>query len=565
MHPQGVRAAEAQERVEFPQTGALVRLYVALGIRPETAAPRPAPGVSARWHPLTSILPPVNAAVVLRPDRPDPSQPSQQRPQEAGAPGGEAAEAAAGSGREPGAGAAAAACDEEAGGDLLLEAGIAPFLAKLKSLLNKHPEWRISQLDPHLTSLIQLALAPPPAPPPVQQQQQQQQQQPQQQEPGTPGAAPDVPPNGDAYPQQPGSPSLAAAGADGAAAAAGGGAGGDDDGGGGGGVRVKEEPLDESAAPHTGPQGPPQQQPEAGPAPGADLEAGAEARCGGEGGGGGDGEAGTSAAVEADGAAGGEADSWRGPRPQQYLADYCRAHGAAALAAILWLDGAIPPDGGEAEALLREMDKKRQRLVAEAAELEALMAALRGGGWEGVQEPDLARLTASLGRGTRGGGGRRGGGVPEPSSSGLSALAGSVTLGLRALQFRSASTGAAKDGGPGGGQGGRGGRVPGTKRPRDDCSWGSGGSPAPSTDPPAPKNVIMELKELCDRKRWPQPQYAFTPLLAGPGGQGATAVVTLPPAAGLQQISSGPQANRKRAKEAAAAAALAQLSALGLK
>lgn len=77
----------------------------------------------------------------------------------------------------------------------------------------------------------------------------------------------------------------------------------------------------------------------------------------------------------------------------------------------------------------------------------------------------------------------------------------------------------------------------------------------------------QELKELCDRKRWPQPQYNYTsgPGAAGGSSAGATAVVTLPAQAGLGEFSSGPQTNRKRAKEAAAAAALAQLSTLGLK
>lgn len=55
------------------------------------------------------------------------------------------------------------------------------------------------------------------------------------------------------------------------------------------------------------------------------------------------------------------------------------------------------------EALLREMDKKRQRLVEEAAELERLMAALRGG--EAVPEPDMSKLAAELGLVSPGDGG----------------------------------------------------------------------------------------------------------------------------------------------------------------
>jgi hypothetical protein len=91
-------------QAEFPQTGAVVRLYVALGIRPEAGTPRCAAGAVASWHPLRSIFPPVNS--ILRADH--------------GATGG------------PG---GYADVDEEGG--LVLEAGIAPFLAKLKALLNK--------------------------------------------------------------------------------------------------------------------------------------------------------------------------------------------------------------------------------------------------------------------------------------------------------------------------------------------------------------------------------------------------------------------------------------------
>lgn len=46
----------------------------------------------------------------------------------------------------------------------------------------------------------------------------------------------------------------------------------------------------------------------------------------------------------------------------------------------------------EQEALIQQVDKKRQRLVAEQAELERLMAALRGG-----EALPLERLAASLG------------------------------------------------------------------------------------------------------------------------------------------------------------------------
>ncbi|GIL75214.1 hypothetical protein Vretimale_7890 [Volvox reticuliferus] len=296
---------------------------------------------------------------------------------------------------------------------------------------------------------------------------------------------------------------------------------------------------------------------------------------------------------------------------------------AAALAALLWLEGALPDDGGEAvrvvpvgwppllseargeaweaaqmarkaggarreldtaqrEALLREMDKKRQRLVEEAAELERLMAALRGGG--GVPETDISRLAAELGLGSNGSngcGGDSGSAVPVEGGATAASPAhgsrgakrsadggdangdgtGSLTVGLQALQFRSISDRVRRSPVPGAGGGGfkgaAGGRAPGTKRPREDGGMAAvqGGEGTPM------KSVVMELKEFCDRKRWPQPQYSYSPS-AGPG---AAATVKLPPVAGLGDFSSGPQSNRKRAKEAAAAAALAQLSALGLK
>ncbi len=59
--------------------------------------------------------------------------------------------------------------------------------------------------------------------------------------------------------------------------------------------------------------------------------------------------------------------------------------------------------------------------------------------------------------------------------------------------------------------------------------------------------LVQELKELCDRKRWPQPQYAYTVLPAvghGAAKGGATAVLTLPPAAGLGEVRSGVQVGR---------------------
>ncbi|GLC35601.1 hypothetical protein PLESTM_000342000 [Pleodorina starrii] len=653
---------------EFPQTGALVRLYVALGVRPEAAVPRcAAPGAVAQWHPLRSILPPVNA--ILRADHST----------------------------------AAANDDAEGGsGSLLLEAGIAPFLAKLKALLNRHPEWRISQLDPHLTRLIQQALALPATNTQHQHHHQQQQQQLHavKQEPpeeGTVQLGPQVGTQaGDGDPQQEqqgqreqqqGQPEEGGQPGQQAEPQAGGAAqeGEVEAGEAAKGAAEGGEAAGGSAA-GEGEQAVPQAAVAAAASDAAGQAAAAAAGCAADGGVGGS---------EGDG--GGGAGGWCGPQPQEHLLEHCRRNDlpepcyslvvkksarrplvtascilshlgvqitpdmhvpggihaacqAAALAAILWLEGALPPDGGDAvrvvpvgwppllseargesweaaqlarraggarreldtaqkEALLREMDKKRQRLVAEAAELERLMEALRDGG--GFPEPDLTRLTASLG--LTGGGGDGEGGAPaqEPSAALVAAPAsggggargakrgaaggdadggdgsGGLTglaVGLRALKFRSSDSlgpagggpGAPGSGGGGGGGGGRGPggggggrRAPGTKRPRDDGQTGgaqggeaAGGSGAAGATTPS-KNVVMELKELCDRRRWPQPQYAFK---AGAGPRaGPAAVLTLPPAAGLGEVDSGPQSNRKRAKEAAAAAALAQLSALGLK
>ncbi|GIL51091.1 hypothetical protein Vafri_7178 [Volvox africanus] len=625
--------------VEFPETGALVRLYVALGIRPETATPHCVPGAVAQWHPLRSILPPVNA--ILRTDTGG-----------ACVHGGDAG-------------------DDEEGGSLMLEAGIAPFLAKLKALLNKHPEWRIAQLDPHLTRLIQAAMALPTNQPTSQQQpelnksthttspkqdisasqslpppldQQQHAEQPQAEAARQEVKLEEA--SGHADNQLDGSQTEEAAG-DGTAAAV-------DEKGGWPTIGVPggdHQPGREVAEP-----GPEAARQGAGGNPMQDAPGGTPTGDSGDGG-------------EGEGSGSEDASGWRGPRPQEHLMEYCRMNGlpepcyslvvkksarrplvtascilshigvtitpdmhvpgginaacqAAALAALLWLEGALPADGGEAvrvvpvgwppllseargeaweaaqvarkaggarreldtaqrEALLREMDKKRQRLVEEAAELERLMAALRGG--EGVAEPDISRLAAELGldsNGGNGGGGDRGTGVlmeggataasPARRSRGAKRSAdggdangdgtGSLTVGLRALQFRSGSDHIRRTPVPcagGGGWKGAGGRAPGTKRPRED-----GGMPGVQGGEGTPvKSVVMELKEFCDRKRWPQPQYSYSPG-AGPG---AAAVVKLPPVAGLGDFSSGPQSNRKRAKEAAAAAALAQLSALGLK
>ncbi|KAG2438983.1 hypothetical protein HYH02_010775 [Chlamydomonas schloesseri] len=728
--------------VEYPATGALVRLYVALGVRPESTGPRPqVEGATARWFPLRAILPPVNA--ILRGSGANGASVAsggagggsrKRHHQQGQGQGGPAARGAGGRGGPGGPGKrdegdedeedAAEEEDEEAeaeeeeaqGGELLLEPGIAPFLAKLKALLDKHPEWRMAQLDPHLTRLIQDALAPlatagqsaPVAPL-------------DQLRLASAAAAPEPPAAGKGA-------AAAAAGLDAAAAAAGAtqqpttaAAKGQETSGPKGaaaqaGSGVKLEPVDDESTP-----GPLlgalalADRPEPSPKPvedgaqgaggsaadvrkaGHDAEKGAAAS--GQLGQAGAGaavpelrDAGPGAGCEQAGTAAGsggaaalpaaEAGGWCGPRPQEHLAEYCRmfelpepcyslvvkksarrplvtascilphlgvqitpdmhvpggmqaACQAAALAAMLWLEGALPPDGGESvrvvpvgwppllseargesweasqlarragarreldsqrEALLREMDKKRQRLVAEAAELERLMAALRGGEGAdglglGLAEPDLSRLTASLGLGGSGSGGAGGGapaggagaaGADGPQADagatagdgggGAGGLAGSVTVGLRALQFRSSGSGAngaGTAGGSGSGGAAGGSRAPGTKRPREDGGGGTtGGSPGPGdTGGGMVKNVVMELKELCDRKRWPQPQYNYTSGAgaAGGGSAGATAVVTLPAQAGLGEFSSGPQTNRKRAKEAAAAAALAQLSALGLK
>lgn len=117
-------------QVELPQPS-LVRLYVALSVHPTQLVPEQLtcpPGVKAQWHALRRILPPVNAVL--------PAARAAARST------GTAAGAAAG---QDGSGGAAATAEDGPCGDagdeeyalLPLEAGIAPFLAKLKSLLNK--------------------------------------------------------------------------------------------------------------------------------------------------------------------------------------------------------------------------------------------------------------------------------------------------------------------------------------------------------------------------------------------------------------------------------------------
>ncbi len=157
------------------------------------------------------------------------------------------------------------------------------------------------------------------------------------------------------------------------------------------------------------------------------------------------------------------------------------------------------------EALLREMDKKRQRLVAEAAELERMMAALRGADPADMPDPELLQqklpdlnlnlhlgsglnLNAAQGQGGGWGGGGGGGQQGDAGGAGGGGLAGSVTMGLQALQFRTSGSGGEAAAG-GGGRGG--GRPPGMKRPREDAS-GVGGSPGGGGGGPSePKNVIM--------------------------------------------------------------------------
>ncbi len=112
--------------MELPQPS-LVRLYVALSVHPTQLVPEQltcAPGVNAQWHPLRRILPPVNAVLPAA--------------RAAARSAGTAAGAAAGQ-DGPGGSATAedGACGDEEYALLPLEAGIAPFLAKLKSLLNK--------------------------------------------------------------------------------------------------------------------------------------------------------------------------------------------------------------------------------------------------------------------------------------------------------------------------------------------------------------------------------------------------------------------------------------------
>lgn len=131
-----------------------MRLYVALGVRPQLTVPRPpAEGAIARWFPLHAILPPVNA--ILRGSGGSAAGAgggSRKRHHQQGHAGGPAARGGTGRG---GAGKQDAgdedeedggeeedeeheAEEEEAlGGQLLLEPGIAPFLAKLKALLDK--------------------------------------------------------------------------------------------------------------------------------------------------------------------------------------------------------------------------------------------------------------------------------------------------------------------------------------------------------------------------------------------------------------------------------------------
>jgi hypothetical protein len=84
--------------------------------------------------------------------------------------------------------------------------------------------------------------------------------------------------------------------------------------------------------------------------------------------------------------------------------------------------------------------------------------------------------------------------------------------------------------------------------------------PAPrARDPGAPpKNPVQELKEVCDRCRWPMPAYEFR----GDGGGGFTCVARLA-SGGVPPLASPPAPSQKAAKAAAAARVLDALRASG--
>ncbi len=168
----------------------------------------------------------------------------------------------------------------------------------------RHPEWRIAQLDPHLLHLFSEALAPPQQQQQQQHQQQQQQQQEQQQPPqehATGGGQADpTTQTGGPGEQSPGTEAASEVGVA-ANGRAEGGAEAEEQGASGRRAEQGAEQGTGAAVGKEGPQGAGQ----------ADVTGEAEAEAGEEGGGGA-------------GGLGCGFGRWRGPRPQEHLAEYCR-------------------------------------------------------------------------------------------------------------------------------------------------------------------------------------------------------------------------------------------------
>ena len=76
---------------------------------------------------------------------------------------------------------------------------------------------------------------------------------------------------------------------------------------------------------------------------------------------------------------------------------------------------------------------------------------------------------------------------------------------------------------------------------------------------PAPP-PLQELKEMCDRRRWPQPSFSYST-----DANGSHVCILDLPNANVVHLNSGPQQSKKRAKEEAALMVLRQLNALGLR
>ncbi|KAG1659307.1 hypothetical protein FOA52_003663 [Chlamydomonas sp. UWO 241] len=241
------------------------------------------------------------------------------------------------------------------------------------------------------------------------------------------------------------------------------------------------------------------------------------------------------------------------------------------------------------EILVQRLDQKRQQLAAELAELERAQAAImlgsrpplrraaallqqvvsthpssgsrggigstfgaigRGGGGRGGDEGE-----GEGGEGDGGGGGGGGGGGDAEALADALAAALSGRAPKRARVGVSAAASASQGWSPS--QGTTDGSSVGTAAAAAAAGMHAHGMGSAAQD----KSNVQQLKEVCDRRRWVQPSYEYA---KDQRVSGYVCRLSLPDARApsLAGLSSEPQPNKKRAKEAAAGAALRRLAEL---